>query len=70
MECPYMDENHPQCSLVLNLQHIGDAYALCNDRYHTCPVYKHLRKQEMEQGYVRSVEVIDPDRAPLLMRHG
>lgn len=70
MECPYMDDNHAECSLVLNMQHIETAFERCIENYHQCPVYKQLRRKEMSRNCVRSVEVVDAERELLLLRHG
>lgn len=70
MECPYMEENHAECSLVLNMQHIETAFERCIGNYHQCLVYKQLRRKEMGHNYIRSVEVIDAERELLLLRHG
>jgi hypothetical protein len=46
MDCPYVNEDRPQCSERLNIQRLEDAYELCMDKYMFCPVYLQLSRKE------------------------
>ncbi len=47
MNCPFIEENEPRCSECLNMQNLEEAFVLCNDEYHYCPLYLELSRERM-----------------------
>jgi hypothetical protein len=45
MDCPYLNQDRPECCQRLNMQHLDDAYELCVDKYMFCPVYLQLSRK-------------------------
>jgi len=46
MNCPFLNLDCPQCSEILNLQHLDEAFDLCTNHYTMCPVYVQLQLDE------------------------
>ena len=40
--CPFLNRADERCSAHFRLDHLGDAFEHCFDRYHACPIYEEL----------------------------
>lgn len=46
MECPLIDENFVECSRVLSVNNLANAFELCNNNYHRCTFYQNVQKNK------------------------
>ena len=52
MECPYLEDNISDCSEVLNMGNLSMVFALCMNRYVSCPVYQRLSQAVSQKAEV------------------
>ncbi len=48
MDCPFINDNHPNCSVSLNMNKLEEAFDLCTYHYMLCPLYLKLSENLQE----------------------
>jgi len=47
MSCPFIEAGNSECSEILNMQHLDEAFGRCTGDYEGCPVFAELIVQEV-----------------------